>query len=526
MLIMIEIQRAGKNEKTYLSDLSGEKSLLTILQEQQIFLTAPCNGKGECGRCRVHFLKGAPIPTEKEQRLLTSKELESGIRLACMVHITKSCQILLDKAEEENMAVLTSSKPIEEIWKTEKSEAGGYGIAVDIGTTTLAAELFELSNGRTLSIVSGVNHQRIYGADVIARIGAANEGKGDLLKECIQADIIRLVNKLLGDTIQQEKVTKMVIVGNTTMCHLLRGLSCEGLGCAPFVPTDNSLYETDVIHLLGVEDWKAKVIILPGISAFIGADIVAGIYASGIVQRKGTSLLLDIGTNSEMVLYSEGSLMVTSAAAGPVFEGKNISCGMPGVPGAICRATLCETKWNYETIGGMPPIGICGTGIIDIMSELVKQGYVDENGTLKEAWFLDGVHVAGEVTFQQKDIRELQMGKAAIRAGIETLLVESAKVQKKQMFGEENPIIYLAGGFGYYMDEKAAICIGMFPGAFANCTKGIGNCALEGAKQYLMEEKEARKQIAWIVANAKEINLAKQTVFQELYLTHMFFERI
>ncbi|MCI5874578.1 MAG: ASKHA domain-containing protein [Clostridiales bacterium] len=519
---MIEILTAGKNEKVYISDLSGEKSLLALMQEQKIYTIAPCNGKGECGRCRVRFLFGAPVPTEKERRLLAREELESGIRLACAVHVTESCRIFLGESGEENMAALTEKQ---EQSKMSLNQSGNdsYGIAIDIGTTTLAAELFSLSDGRTISIASGVNHQRAYGADVISRISAANEGKGGLLQESIRADIVRLTKELLRDAIAFEDVKQIAVVGNTTMCHLLRGLSCEKLGCAPFVPTDNSLYETDAMQLLGVEGWGAKVTILPGISAFVGADIVAGIYASGMDIKEEAGLLLDIGTNGEMVLGYDGGLLVTSAAAGPVFEGGNVSCGMPGIPGAICHATLCGTDWNCEMIDGKPPVGICGTGIIDIVSELVKAGRVDENGTIEEPWFTDGITVTGKVSFNQKDIREVQMGKAAIRAGIETLMAEYAKATDTQGKENENLTVYLAGGFGHYMDIAKAIHIGMFPGTFAGCTECIGNCALEGAKRYLLSEKDARNRIARIIARAKEINLAEQPIFQELYVTQMFF---
>lgn len=519
---MIQILRTGTSDKKYISDLSGEKTLLDLLREQQIFIMAPCNGNGECGRCRVRFLSGVPAPTEKERRLLTQQELGCGIRLACAVHITEACEILLEESGEEEMAVLTKKQEQSQDCPKGAGKAG-YGIAIDIGTTTLAAELFSLSDGRTVSIASGVNHQRAYGADVIARIGAANEGKGKLLQESIRADIIQLTGKLLGPGIQLEDIKQISIVGNTTMCHLLRGLSCEGLGCAPFVPTDNSLYETDAMQLLGVEGWGANVTILPGISAFIGADIVAGIYASGIDKKEEVSLLLDIGTNGEMVLCHDGSILVTSAAAGPVFEGGNISCGVPGVPGAICHATLHDTDWNCETIDGKPPVGICGTGIIDVVSALVEERWVDENGTLEEPWFTDGITVTGEITFHQNDIREVQMGKAAIRAGIDTLMTEYERSRDVHEQGDGVPAVYLAGGFGHYMDIAKAIRIGLFPENFSGRTKCIGNCALEGAKRYLLFEEEARTRIARIIAQAKEINLAKQPIFQELYITQMFF---
>lgn len=518
---MIEVLTEGKSEKVYISDMSGEKSLMALMQEQKIPIMALCNGKGECGRCRVRFLFGAPVPTEKESRLLKSEELDCGIRLACAVHVTEPCQILLEESGEEHMAVLMETQEKRKIYRDKKKKEG-YGIAIDIGTTTLAAELFDLSDGENVSAAFGVNHQRAFGADVISRISAANEGKAELLMSSIRADLKELVHKLLQEKICTQDVKQIVIVGNTTMCHLLRGLSCEGLGSAPFTPTDNSFYETTAEELFGVDGWQANVTILPGISAFVGADIVSGIYASGMCKREGTSMMLDIGTNSEMVLYDKGELFVTSAAAGPVFEGGNISCGMPGVPGAICRITAGINGWKYETIDQKAPNGICGTGMIDFVSELMGKGWMDENGTLEEPWFTDGINVAEQVTICQKDIREIQLGKAAIRAGIETLLEKCDKQSGTCMSGSEKITVYLAGGFGHFMNVDHAIHIGLFPESFYDCTKSIGNGALDGAKRYLMCE-DAKQEIAWIIGHAKEINLAEQPTFQELYLTHMFF---
>lgn len=532
---MIEIVKEISHEKVYIEDLSGEKTLLALLQEHGIAISAPCNGRGECGKCRIRFLAGAPMPTEKERKLLSVDELEKGIRLACAVHVKESCRILILESGEEEMAVLKNFKvqagsPVtgQNLYAqayTENCERA-YGIAIDIGTTTLAAELFDLTDGRTLAVASGVNHQRAYGADVITRIAAANEGRGGLLRESICEDVARLVNELAEmaqeeahDTGVLNRVLKIAVVGNTTMCHLLRGISCAGLGHAPFTPTDNTWYETDAGTLFGIQNCPAEVTILPGISAFVGADIVAGIYASGIDTKAGINLLLDIGTNGEMVLSRDGNMLVTSTAAGPVFEGGNISCGMPGIPGAICHIMWQPTEnvWHYETIGNQPPAGICGTGIIDLTSAFMEAGYMDENGTLEEPWFTDGVAVAKEaIRFEQSDIREVQMGKAAVRAGIEILLAEEEEPEKLA--------VYLAGGFGNFIDVENAIRIGMFPEQFREHISSIGNSALKGAKQYLQEEESARRRIDRMIGRATERNLAEHPSFEELYFSYMSFK--
>ena len=528
-MIMIEIIREENYEKIYIEDMSGEKTLLTLLQENGIVISAPCNGRGECRGCLVRFLTGAPVPTEKEQRLFNEEELIQGFRLACAVHVKETCRILLPESKEEKITVLTqAAECVKDCAKyqlqTREMSQETYGIAIDIGTTTLAAELVDLRAAETSAIASGINHQRAYGADVISRISAANEGKGDALRECIKADVVRLIDELLHITQKKRAdIEKIAVVGNTTMCHLLRGISCEGLGRAPFVPTDNSWCKTDAKTLFGMENCRATVTILPGISAFVGADIVAGIYASEIDKKAGANMLVDIGTNGEMVLACEGRIFVTSTAAGPVFEGGNVSCGMPGIPGAICHAILqpdekSKQQWKCETIGNQPPQGLCGTGVIDVVSELFEAGRVDENGTLHEPWFTEGVAVTDKVTVSQGDIREVQMGKAAIRAGIEILLDE-AELRKTEPF-----TMYLAGGFGYYIDTKKAIHIGMLPEEIDDRIICIGNSALAGAVKYLLSEEEARKRVNCIISSASEVNLAKHPAFEELYLKYMSFE--
>lgn len=546
-MIKIEIKYKESEESFYIEQECAEKTLLTLCRENHIYLDALCAGNGACGKCRVQFLKGAPKPTEKERRILTTEEQQKGIRLACCTIPKEDCEICLPKYHREKINALN----LQEIQSDsrvvcihEQDKTCRYGIAIDIGTTTIAAVLVDMENGNTIAAETSVNHQRSYGADVISRIQAANEGKGDLLQESIRDDITMLIDRMINQAeAAVSQIEKICIVGNTTMCHLLRGLSCTGLGAAPFVPTDISFYETSAKNIFGWENDQAKVVILPGISAFVGADVVAGIYANHMQESTQERLLLDIGTNGEMVLGNKNGFLVTSAAAGPVFEGGNIACGVPGIPGAVAHATLsCGTKSKdlpgtertitsrYETIGEQPPVGICGSGIIDVMSELVRLGIVDENGTMAEEWFEEGVPVAGEeVVFTQRDVREIQMGKSAIRAGIETLLAEYKKMRVKIKDADMDGVpeeVLLAGGFGYYMDADKAINIGLFPNSFKGRIRPVGNSALEGARRYLLaEEAVAKRQIQQMINCAQEINLAMHPTFQELYLQHMFFEQ-
>lgn len=543
-MIHIWLIREETGEEFHIRQQTTTKTLLAILQEHRIFMDAICGGRGACAGCRVCFLEGALEPTAKERRLLSEAELEQGIRLACAVTIKADCKIMLPPQEQEKIAVLgqnqmrqKADKIIENQIESKKSAgnqmmqeelSSSYGIAIDIGTTTLAAVLLDIGDGTQKAATSFVNHQRVYGADVISRIFASNDGRAVLLQRSIQSDLKNLIEQLMHQAgIAREQIKKVVIAGNTTMCHLLRGLSCEGLGAAPFVPEDISLWEGTVNELLDTACYQARAIIFPGISAFVGADIVAGIYASGMDLSKKKQMLLDIGTNGEMVLGGKDGLLVTSAAAGPVFEGGNISCGVAGIPGAVTHVTMhhnaaedpFDIRCSFDTIRNEPPVGLCGTGVIDVMSELVRLSVIDENGNMAEPWFDKGVSIAGDnVVFTQRDVREVQMGKSAIRAGIETLLMEDG--------ADASEIeLLLAGGFGYYMDVKKAIRIGLFPSNFDGKVKMIGNSALAGAVKFLTDdEKKARTRLEKIISGAREINLAMHPAFTDLYMQYMFFE--
>lgn len=521
-----------------------EKTLFQILTEHDIYIDAPCGGAGSCGRCRVRFLKGAPAPGKEELAILDEKERKAGWRLSCRTVPRQDCSLFIPAQVQPSITAeagyhddspcnlkrdsgLTADSGYPVLGERTK-EPDSYGIAVDLGTTTIAAAFVELPGGVQKAACTSVNPQRAFGADVISRIHAANSGSGPALQECVRFDLTQLFEELARQAgIGLDRVSKIAIAGNTVMLHLLAGFSCRGLGEFPFTPVSLSLLTRPYGELFsadggGVPD-QAEVTLLPGMSSFAGADITAGIYCSGMVQRKEPSLFLDLGTNAEMAIGGRDGILVTSAAAGPALEGGNISCGIPGIPGAVTHITLhgpddCNAYCAaFQTIGGAEPAGLCGTGMIDIMYELVQKGIADENGTLAEPWFTGNFPIAGSsLSITQKDIREIQMAKAAVRAGIETLTVE---------YGDDGmrpEVIYLAGGLGFSMDVGKAVAIGMFPPYFEGRVKALGNSSLEGARRFLAES-GAKDSMEWIAAHAKEMNLALYPGFHELYLQHMSF---
>lgn len=561
------------------------KTILELLREQGEYLDAPCSGKGTCGKCCIIIeeTRKTDPPKQREKEVFTERELEEGWRLSCMTVPTDDLYVCIPEIRENQIQVqmefVRNTKMESDVQATtvicenkieDRAQIGSdgeikpenmdteksvYGIAIDIGTTTLAAELISLTDEICLKTASSVNHQRAYGADVISRIRAAASGDAEKLRESILKDVRDLAETLLaGQDENVLNVSKIVIAGNTTMIHLLLGYSCVGLGAAPFTPVNlapedmtwgelNGEYEETRESGDAKESGVArdgsdarehgyvrecghtginqttKVQIMPGISAFVGGDITAGMMGCGMRPDK-CEMLIDIGTNGEMVLAAGDHFLVSSVAAGPAFEGGNISCGMPGVPGAVCRAVLFgKNNMVTKTIGNKPAIGLCGTGIIDVMYELVRHHIVDTQGILGEPWFEKGFPVVpGKIYFTQEDIRQVQMAKAAICAGLEVLL------QKSNISYEQIKKVYVAGGFGMGLDMEKALGIGLLPIGLRGKLTPVGNSALEGAARCLTHSKESSDmQPQEIATISHEINLADTPEFQELYLKHMQF---
>jgi uncharacterized 2Fe-2S/4Fe-4S cluster protein (DUF4445 family) len=520
-------------EKMIIDRSKQQKNLLEMLQEKNEYISAPCNGNGICGKCIVRYKSGATEPTKQDREFLSEKQLEQGYRLACQSYPTEEYKVEIPELEE-TIEVLSQweNQRTEEILKNtaegtaEKTENALYGICIDIGTTTLAALLVNLETEADCQTAVSVNHQRAYGSDVLSRISASNGGKKWEIQRCIRQDLQKLIRELLQkEKITEQQIQRIVIAGNTTMCHLLRGFSCETLGVAPFLPVDLSWMEGSAADFLGMKELDTKVVILPGISAFVGADIMAGIAKMNMHRSEGYHLLLDIGTNGEMVLGNCRHMYVTSTSAGPAFEGGNISCGMAGIPGVISHVFMEETgKAGFQVIGEadgenkkkQQAIGICGTGMIDLVYELRKHQMIDEHGTYSDLYFDTGYELAGKVKFTQNDIREIQMAKAAIRAGVDIL------VKKAGIAFDEVDDCYLAGGFGTKIDITKAAGIGLIPKELEVKTIPVGNTVLAGTKEVLLG-RISKDELEKIQTMADVINLAEENDFEEMYLSYMDF---
>lgn len=520
----------GEEEHTL--QMKAGTALLEALSAEGIMARSDCGGIGRCGKCRMQIKKGVLESSKEDESFFSEKELEDGWRLACCARPQMNLTVRMEK-QEEISAVLTvrgkrqKEQTAENIKYPEEHGKASvtyhtcaeWGIAVDIGTTTLAMQKIELDGGHIVQTWTGTNHQSRFGADVMSRIGAACRGKLGELRRCIQEDLKRGFQELIGDT-AEDAVKQAVIGGNTAMLHFLLGYACEGLGRVPFTPYSLEERKGTLKELVHRSLPDIPVLILPGISAFIGADITAGLYNCRFYNWDKVNFLIDLGTNGEMALGNKQKMLCASTAAGPALEGGNISCGMGGLRGAVSHVTMQDNEVYLETISGAEPKGICGSGVLDTVSELYRTGRMDGTGRLAEPYFENGFCLteAGDkrIFFTQRDVREVQLAKAAVRAGIEALL------QRYGIGAGEVQSVFLAGGLGFSLDVDKAFTIGMFPEEFRGRIISSGNTCLGGCADYLQRYKENEK-LREMVRAIEVLDLSSDPVFQEHYIDHMLF---
>lgn len=475
--------------------LPGE-TLWDGLKRENIMISRSCGGKGTCGKCQIE-VKGV------------------GRVLSCQFRVPGTYEVTLP--EKENFSVVTFAEDgmLNESWELPQQT---ILIGVDLGTTTVAVQAITSQGSISKSFV---NPQRSYGADVMTRIEASVNGFAKELEQLIKTELNKMIGEVVAEAGGGEDI-RLVISGNTTMRHLIRGLSCEGLGKAPFLPVELGLcqerWELPLEPDEAQEHWDGvacSVTYLPGISAFVGGDIVSGIYGLGLMEKNEISLLLDLGTNGEMALVKEGEVFVASAAAGPAFEGTPLA------------------------------LRLHAAGIINLLYFMRKENIIDEYGTLSDEYFDEGYPIwkyeeldkarDGEIMrstdkesvthITQDDIRAIQMAKGAIRAGIDLLL------QEAQILSKQVAKMYLAGGMGFFLEPEQAIGIGLLPEGFAGRIQAVGNSSLLGALTYgkimAMGTEEAKnkagKVLDQITENAKEIVLANHSDFEEKYIGNMNF---
>lgn len=537
--------------------VAGEagKNLLALLMENGIFLENPCGGNGRCGKCRVRILAGDPSPiTETEARLLGKEEIERGARLSCMVKLQGDLQIELSEEEQDYQGMVSGYMP--DFEPDQDGERNGYGAAVDVGTTTAALSLAELSAGAECAAVSTVNAQKRFGSDVLTRITYEMEHPQTGVRE-LQKAIVDSVNGLLAEAcaqagIRREQIRKITVAANCTMMHMLLGISAVSLGRAPFTPVfagSKRLKAADIGLLAAPE---AELYCLPAVSAYVGADIVAGAYVCQMHKAKGNVLFLDIGTNGELVLACGGRLLACSCAAGPALEGMNIRSGMRASCGAVENVRLTKDGVALKVIGGGEPRGICGSGILSAVRELLAAGLVRKSGAFLSAAETDmdmdlGTDVdrdphmevyrrlrtdgtrrefvlysaetadgKKEIVITQNDVRQVQLAKGAILSGFCALLEQSGITA-----GDLDRVV-IAGQFGANLSADDLIGTGILPPQVRDKLFYVGNAAKTGAYLALMSQK-ARGEMEELASQIESIELGETADYERLFARCLIF---
>lgn len=480
-----------------------KQTILEVLRAYGITnLHTPCGGRGRCGKCTVQ-VEGL------------------GDVLACITEAENG--MVIQMPEDGQLNIADGSDCV--CYLSDKTEE--FAAACDLGTTTVVCHLIDGRSSRIIATVSETNAQCTYGADVVSRIQAAKEG--NLLD--LHQQIVSQLNRMLGALLKQsgvEEIGRMAVAGNAVMCHLLAGISPETIGEAPFLPKDFFGKEC-AGSIIGLQHCR-KVYIAPSVSGYVGGDITSDLLAVMPGHEEEETLLLDIGTNGEMVLGRKGDYVCCAAAGGPAFEGAQIAMGMPAKEGAVSHVYLDSRRIRVQVIGNTAAVGICGSGLLDALCIFLKMGLVDQSGRIRQPHEVsvayrkylgryeeqDCIWLTTEVCVTQEDVRNLQLAKAAIAAGVEILFK-----QRNICFHQLKRLV-LAGGFGTFLSPDSAAAIGLIPRELLDVTSAVGNAAGAGAVSAALS-KNAREELDCIKTSMHYLELSANSEFEELYVKHMNF---
>ena len=551
----VEFQPQGKR-----THVAKGISLLEAGRKCSIPIASDCGGQGRCGRCRVKVIEGEiSLACRDEKEVLKNKQVNLQDRLACMAKLHGDARIFIPSTSliEEQVLLLNGKySPPEQAGKLSKdhltvfspdgiphdvdiSRTASIGIAFDIGTTSIAGRLMDLSSKTEICTAGSMNPQISLGEDVISRLNyALHTPNGDLeLSDLVRKALNTLADKLCRQgKVSPSQVTDIIICANTAMSHLLLNLPVEQLAKAPYIAGVKNQLSFTAIDLNLSHIPHALVKIIPCIHGFVGGDHVAMILALGLDNVQNTVLGIDIGTNTEIVLAKPGvktRLFVASCASGPALEGAHIRDGMRAGPGAIERVRISDQGPVVETVNNSTPVGLCGSGLVDAVSELLKTGILDSRGHLdrknskiisaKEGGAPSYLLVPAEksssddnILITQSDISEIQLAKGAIHAGIQTIL------EQTQTPAGQIDCVYLAGAFGSYINIDSALAIGLFPHLPGARFVQVGNAALTGASLALISKKNCERAQA-IALKANHVELAGNQGFTRKMVRAMRF---
>lgn len=464
----------------------------------------PCGGRGRCKGCRVKVLAGDLSVTPEMERLLRADELSQGWRLACRGSAEGDLKLELAQWEASILSDESSFA---------FTPQDGLGVAVDVGSTTLVAQLLDLRTGDVLGVRTALNPQARHGADIMSRIEFALAGGEAVLRDLIRSEIGGMVIEVLASSRRPAAELCMVIlVGNTVMHHLFCGVTVAPLANFPFESTDDGLKVYSAPQLGWALSESVNVRFLPCLGSFVGSDILAGILATRLHTSDDLVALVDLGTNGEMVVGHRGRLLCASTAAGPAFEGARIAMGMRAATGAISQVTLRNGHLECSVLGHVAPRGLCGSGLVDAVAAGLDTGWIRANGHFAQG---DRLLLAEPVTLTQADVRELQLAKGAIAAGLRLL------ARQFEARAEDITRLHLAGAFGNYISRASARRIGLLPFGPEKVTPA-GNTALLGAKMALFHPEDDSAFIA-LRAQIRHVSLSADPIFEEAFVEEMHF---
>ncbi|MGD0115892.1 MAG: ASKHA domain-containing protein [Dehalococcoidia bacterium] len=522
--------------------VAARTSLLDALRSAGIAVDSECGGRGTCGECRVRFFEGAPPPTVEDAALLSPDDLAAGWRLACLTFLAADCRVAIPqrvaRARRARIRILTEAAA--PAARAEGQRRTGYGIAVDVGTTTVVCYLMDLARALQLGVDSFANPQSAFGPDVVARIAYAHRGPPELRE--LQRRLVSHLEKSFASLcrsagVPPDAVSIVAAAGNMTMMHLLRGVDPWPLGVAPYEPVFMQLPPFPAGEIGFKRFARCDLQVLPGVGGHVGSDIVAGVLGLDLARQPGLSLFIDLGTNGEVVLASKRILAGASCAAGPAFEGVHISSGMPALPGAIERVDDEDGRLQLETIDSLRPAGLCGSGLIDAVALLLRRGLILPSGRflapskapdmipddLLHRLREDGgerrfllVEGNGDIAITQQDIREVQLAKAAVRATIDLLLRES------DLQAEAIDAVFVAGGFGSSLRSESILALGIVPEGVRGRIHAAGNTAGLGAKLALVYPGRMREAHR-LARRMRHVELVSREDFRQAFAESMTF---
>jgi uncharacterized 2Fe-2S/4Fe-4S cluster protein (DUF4445 family) len=463
-------------------------------------LEFPCGGTSLCGGCRVRVVEGDIEITPDMQAVLTPHELAAGWRLACQARARG--RVTLEIGQWEGPILTDESRVIFE-------PREGSGIAIDLGTTTLVAQLLDFATGDILAVRTALNPQCAHGADVMTRIQFALR-EPQILTRSIRQGLATLIHDLAAE----REVSEVLICGNTVMHHLFCGEDVEPLSHVPFETGAGGAREFAATEL----GWKVgagcRVQFLPCLGSFVGSDILSGMVAIDWLARDDLVALVDLGTNGEIVIGNRHRALCASAAAGPAFEAGRIRMGMRAAPGAISRVVMGSNGLECHVLGGRAPRGICGSGLVDAVAASLQLGWILPTGRLANG--RQEVDLSPPVSITQSDVRELQLAKGAIAAGLRILLERwGATLDQLQR-------VYVAGAFGNYVSTASAHRIGLLE-LSPEKIEPVGNTALRGAKILLLSPTRRAGLLEQIGRRTEHVSLASDPHFQDVFVECMGF---